>query len=167
MSDNLPVSLEIVSSENGQRLAALKADYEALGMHLERRGMAIETLKNRVRDFGVAIPSWGVGTGGTRFARFAGIGEPRDIYEKLDDCALIHQLTGATPTVSLHIPWDKVDDPSGLRDYGRALGLGFDAMSSNTFQDQPDQSLSYKFGSLTHTDKATEGSGHRAQYIVH
>jgi L-rhamnose isomerase/sugar isomerase len=55
----------------------------------------------------VAIPSWGVGTGGTRFARFAGPGEPRNIFDKLEDCAVIQQLACMTPTVSLHIPWDR------------------------------------------------------------
>ena len=65
--------------------------------------------RDKVAAFAVAIPSWGVGTGGTRFARFPGAGEPRDIFDKLEDCAVIQQLTRATPTVSLHIPWDKAD----------------------------------------------------------
>ena len=121
----------------------------------------------RSRAFGVAVPSWGVGTGGTRFARFPGQGEPRDIFDKLDDCAVIHQLTRATPTVSLHIPWDKAD-PERLKADGRsASACGFDAMNSNTFQDQPGQEHSYKFGSLSHTDAATRAPGHRAQSRMH
>ncbi|UKV13268.1 hypothetical protein L6172_14560 [Thalassospiraceae bacterium SW-3-3] len=84
----------------------------------------------------------GVGTGGTRFARFPGPGEPRNIFEKLADCGVIQQLCRATPTVSLHIPWDKVDDLAGLRETASAYGLGFDAMNSNTFQDgRPDAVL--------------------------
>ena len=71
-------------------------------------------IKAKVAGYGVAIPSWGVGTGGTRFARFPGPGEPRDIFDKLDDCGVIHRLTGATPRVSLHIPWDKAD-PAALK----------------------------------------------------
>ena len=86
----------------------------------------------RSRAFGVAVPSWGVGTGGTRFARFPGPGEPRDIFDKLEDCAVIQQLTRATPTVSLHIPWDKAD-PNRLKQAASRFGLGFDAMNSNTF----------------------------------
>ncbi|MBP0661815.1 rhamnose isomerase, partial [Mycobacterium tuberculosis] len=82
--------------------------------------------------------SWGVGTGGTRFARLPGQGEPRGIFDKLDDCAVIHQLSRATPNVSLHIPWDKAD-PQQLKAHAEALGLGFDAMNSNTFSDAPDQ----------------------------
>ncbi|MBL4806525.1 MAG: L-rhamnose catabolism isomerase [Rhodobacteraceae bacterium] len=154
------LTADFIATQNAQSTAQL--DYDALGEHLDRRGVDIETLKAAVKKFGVAIPSWGVGTGGTRFARFPGIGEPRNIYEKLDDCSVIQQLTQATPDVSLHIPWDKVDDPKGLLEYGTARGLGFDAMNSNTFQDQPDQAHSYKYGSLSHTDKAT-----RDQAVAH
>ncbi|MFW8646199.1 L-rhamnose catabolism isomerase [Rhizobium beringeri] len=103
----------------------------------------------------------GVGTGGTRFARFPGTGEPRGIFDKLDDCAVINQLTQATPNVSLHIPWDKADARE-LKAKGDALGLGFDAMNSNTFSDAPGQAHSYKYGSLSHTDAAT-----RAQAVEH
>ena len=103
-----------------------------------------------------------MGTGGTRFARFPGTGEPRHILDKLDDCAVIQQLTGCTPRVSLHIPWDRHDDPAELVVYAEARGLGFDAMNSNTFQDLPGQEHSYKFGSLSHTDPAV-----RKQAIQH
>jgi L-rhamnose isomerase/sugar isomerase len=153
---------EIVSADNEKRISALKADYDALGAKLARGGIDIDAITGKVAQFFVAVPSWGVGTGGTRFARFPGIGEPRNIFDKLDDCAVIHQLTRATPTVSLHIPWDKVDDPRRLKAHGDALGLGFDAMNSNTFSDAPEQEKSYKFGSLSHTDAAT-----RQQAIDH
>jgi L-rhamnose isomerase/sugar isomerase len=151
----------LVDRENAARQAALARDYEALGEQLGRRGIAIDALRHGAAAFGVAIPSWGVGTGGTRFARFPGTGEPRDIFDKLEDCAVIQQLTRATPTVSLHIPWDKAE-PERLRESAARLGLGFDAMNSNTFQDQPGQARSYKFGSLSHTDAAT-----RAQAVEH
>jgi L-rhamnose isomerase/sugar isomerase len=150
-----------IEADNAARAEALRRDYAALGEHLDRRGIDIAAVRDRVAGFGVAVPSWGVGTGGTRFARFPGTGEPRGIFDKLDDCAVIHRLTGATPTVSLHIPWDKAD-PAALRDRAAALGLGFDAMNSNTFQDSPGQALSYKFGSLSHTGAAT-----RAQAVEH
>ena len=152
----------VVEKENEARLKALEADYGALGEQLARRGIDIDAVKRQVAAYGVAIPSWGVGTGGTRFARFPGRGEPRHIFDKLDDCAVIQQLARATPSVSLHIPWDKVADPTELRDRASALGLRFDAMNSNTFQDQPGQAFSYKFGSLSHTDAAT-----RRQAIEH
>jgi L-rhamnose isomerase/sugar isomerase len=103
-----------------------------------------------------------VGTGGTRFARFPIAGEPIGIFEKLEDCAVIQALGRSTPTVSPHFPWDKVSDYGELKQKADSLGLKFDAVNSNTFQDQPDQARSYKFGSLTHMDK-----GVRTQAIEH
>ncbi|MFH5774308.1 L-rhamnose catabolism isomerase [Paracoccus sp. NGMCC 1.201697] len=155
------IDKNLIEAENAAREADLTADYEALGARLARRGVDIEALTARATAFGVAVPSWGTGTGGTRFARFPGLGEPRGIMDKLDDCAVIHRLTDATPKVSLHIPWDKAE-PALLLEKAEETGLGFDAMNSNTFQDQPDQPRSYKFGSLSHTDAAT-----RAQAVEH
>ena len=155
------ISSSVIEAENEKAGPGLRADYDALGEHLSRRGIDIDAIKAKVAAYGVAIPSWGVGTGGTRFARFPGAGEPRDIFDKLDDCAVIHQLTGATPSVSLHIPWDKTD-PAKLTAKAEETGLTFDAMNSNTFQDQPGQEHSYKFGSLSHTDAMT-----RQQAIEH
>jgi L-rhamnose isomerase/sugar isomerase len=157
-----PISADFIAKGNAQRATGLKADYDALAAHLARRGIDIERITVAVQSFGVAIPSWGVGTGGTRFARFPGIGEPRNVFEKLEDCSVIQALTAATPTVSLHLPWDRTNDYPALLEQATALGLGFDAINSNTFQDQSGQALSYKFGSLTHTDPAV-----RAQAIEH
>jgi L-rhamnose isomerase / sugar isomerase len=157
----LKIAADMVAAENDKRASALKSDYDALGENLSRRGVDIEAITQKVSEFFVAIPSWGVGTGGTRFARFPGQGEPRGIFDKLDDCAAINQLTQTTPRVSLHIPWDKTD-PKELKAKGDALGLGFDAMNSNTFSDAPGQSHSYKYGSLSHTDAAT-----RTQAVEH
>nr|WP_306267188.1 L-rhamnose catabolism isomerase [Pararhizobium sp. IMCC3301] len=155
------ISQDVIAQANEKNSIALQADYAALGEHLDRRGIDINAIKAKVAGYGVAIPSWGVGTGGTRFARFPGDGEPRDVFDKLDDCGVIHQLTGATPAVSLHIPWDR-QNPDDLNAKAEELGLRFDAMNSNTFQDQPDQAHSYKFGSLSHTDPAT-----RQQAVEH
>ncbi|MDK8875087.1 L-rhamnose catabolism isomerase [Paracoccus sp. SSJ] len=155
------IEKSVIEAENAAREADLQADYQALGARLARRGVDIEALTARAMSFGVAVPSWGTGTGGTRFARFPGEGEPRGIMDKLDDCGTIHQLTAATPRVSLHIPWDK-EDPALLREKAEEVGLGFDAMNSNTFQDQPGQARSYKFGSLSHTDPET-----RRQAVEH
>ncbi len=157
-----PRDANFIASANQPLAADLAADYANLGAQLARRGVDIEAITKAVADFKVAIPSWGVGTGGTRFGRFPGPGEPRNVFEKLEDCGVIFKLTRATPTVSLHIPWDKTDDFRALREHGAALGLGFDAMNSNTFQDQVGQPLSYKYGSLTHTDPAV-----RAQAVAH
>ncbi|HWP44336.1 MAG TPA: sugar isomerase, partial [Blastocatellia bacterium] len=151
-----------IAEQNQKAKAWLEEDYEHLARQLRRRGLDIEHLTARAQSFRVAVPSWGVGTGGTRFARFPGPGEPRDIYEKLEDCGTIFKLVRSTPAVSLHIPWDRPDDPSYLREFARERGLYFDAMNSNTFQDRTGQAHSYKFGSLTHPDPAV-----RRQAIEH
>lgn len=152
---------DIIARDNESREADLRAEYDALAERLDRRGIDIAAIKDKVAAFGIAVPSWGVGTGGTRFARFPGPGEPRHVFDKLDDCGVIHRLTAATPRVSLHIPWDDAA-PADLLAKAEEAGLGFDAMNSNTFSDQPGQALSYKFGSLSHTDAAV-----RAQAVEH
>jgi L-rhamnose isomerase / sugar isomerase len=157
-----PIDPDLIVRHNKAAAAALEEDYEALGRQLARRGFDIEALTKRVAAFAVAIPSWGVGTGGTRFARFPGRGEPHGIFNKLEDCAVVQQLGRTTPTVSLHFPWDFVDDFAALKALGNALGLGFDAVNSNTFQDSLGQRLSYKFGSLSHTNREV-----RAQAVAH
>src|ERR1700729_885518 len=164
MNDPQPVNARdpnFISQCNAPLRAELEADYDALSLQLRRRGLNIDPIMQAVAAFRVALPSWGVGTGGTRFARFPGAGEPRNVFDKLEDCAVIHALSGATPTVSLHLPWDQAE-PQALRERARELGLGFDAVNSNTFQDQRGQALSYKFGSLTHTDPAV-----REQAVAH
>ena len=154
-----------IAEQNRVLAPDLAEDYAAISRQLARRGMEIERITAQVMRFGVAIPSWGVGTGGTRFARFSGPGEPRDVFDKLHDCAVVHALTAATPTVSLHFPWDDTGDIAAVREAGEKLGLGFAAVNSNTFQDHPGDPrhpLSYRFGSLSHTDPAV-----RAQAVAH
>ena len=156
------INQDQLAMENQSLKQLLQSDYDALGSNLARRGIDIDAVRNKVQSYGVAVPSWGVGTGGTRFARFPGPGEPRHVFDKMEDCAVIHQLSNATPRVSLHIPWDKVDDPVELKQRGDALGLGFDAMNSNTFQDHAGDAYSYKYGSLSHVSAET-----RQQAIDH
>jgi len=156
------ISADLIGSENSKANDALADDYAALGRQLERRGISIEEMTERAMGFSVAVPTWGVGTGGTRFARFPGPGEPRHLHDKLEDCGVINQLTRATPNVSPHFPWDKVSDYNALRQQAASHALGFDAVNSNTFQDQKNQQRSYKFGSLTHADAGT-----RSQAVEH
>jgi L-rhamnose isomerase/sugar isomerase len=156
------IESERIRQNNELTLAAHRDDIGHLEAQLALRGIDVAHVVEQIRTFAVAIPSWALGAGGTRFGRFPGPGEPRDIYEKLEDVAVIHRLTGAAPRVSLHIPWDEPDDAQALVERAGALGLGFDAVNSNTFQDQPGQALSYKFGSLGHTD-----AGVREQAIAH
>ena len=107
----------------------------------------------KLQAFQIAIPSWALGTGGTRFGRFSGGGEPRNLEEKMEDIGLLHALNRSSGAISLHIPWDIPENAAHIKALAAQLGLRFDAMNSNTFQDQPGQKLSYKFGSLQNVNK--------------
>ena len=89
----MPISEDLIGTLNEAARAAHEDEYGALGRKLGRRGVDIEALTQRAMSWSVAIPTWGVGTGGTRFARFPGKGEPRNIHDKLADCGVIQQLT--------------------------------------------------------------------------
>ncbi|RCH55343.1 sugar isomerase [Mucilaginibacter hurinus] len=123
---------------------------------------ALEDVMTKLAAFNVAIPSWALGTGGTRFGRFSGTGEPRSLEEKIEDVGIIHALNKSSNSISLHIPWDIPGDAANIKALASEHGLHFDAVNSNTFQDQKDQNLSYKFGSLHHVDKAV-----RKQAVEH
>ena len=139
-----------------------------LADHKRRFEFVAEGIKNpdaliqKLIDFQVAIPSWALGTGGTRFARFPGGGEPRSLEEKIEDIGLLHALNRSSGAISLHIPWDIPSDAAAIKQMAAALDLKFDAVNSNTFQDQPGQAYSYKFGSLQHVDRRV-----REQAIQH
>ncbi|MDB5133577.1 MAG: xylose isomerase [Mucilaginibacter sp.] len=122
----------------------------------------IDDVMHKLQAFNITIPSWALGTGGTRFGRFSGGGEPRSLEEKIADVGVIHALNRSSNSISLHIPWDIPENASDIKALAALHGLHFDAVNSNTFQDQSDQKLSYKYGSLHHVDKAV-----RKQAIEH
>jgi L-rhamnose isomerase/sugar isomerase len=122
----------------------------------------VEEVLQKLIEFQIAIPSWALGTGGTRFARFGGGGEPGNLEEKIEDIGLLHALNRSSGAISLHIPWDIPSNAANIKALAEQNDLRFDAMNSNTFQDQPDQPLGYKFGSMQHVDKAV-----RKQAIEH
>ncbi|MCX2574681.1 sugar isomerase [Pedobacter sandarakinus] len=114
----------------------------------------LENVIQKLVDFQIAIPSWALGTGGTRFGRFAITGgEPRNIEEKIEDVGLLHALNRASGSISLHIPWDIPQNAEKLKALAGSYDLKFDAVNSNTFQDQPGAPFSYKFGSLQNVNK--------------
>jgi len=117
--------------------------FERLAEDLEGRGFSTSWIKEKVKSFKVETPSWGYRDSGTRFAVFHQPGAARDVHECLEDAAFVHRLTGACPSVALHIPWDRVDDFGALREEAEAKGVRIGAINPNLFQD-PD----YKFGSL-------------------
>ena len=122
----------------------------------------LDDVMQKLAAFQIAIPSWALGTGGTRFGRFPGGGEPRNLEEKIEDIGLLHALNRSSGAISLHIPWDIPENALDIKTLAEQNGLKFDAMNSNTFQDQPGQQLSYKFGSMQHVNKAV-----RKQAINH
>jgi len=101
----------------------------------------------RLAEQAIELPSWAFGNSGTRFKVFGTPGTPRTPQEKIADAAQVNTYTALSPTVALHIPWDKVDDYAALREYAQGLGVDLGTINSNTFQDDD-----YKFGSLTHVD---------------
>ncbi|PKK36990.1 sugar isomerase [Siphonobacter sp. SORGH_AS_0500] len=156
----MPLESYQIAQYNQQHEAAHRRKFEflagELGADLTERILA------KLIDFQIAIPSWALGTGGTRFGRFAGGGEPRSLEEKISDVGLLHALNRSSGAISLHIPWDIPTDGEAIKQLAASHGLVFDAMNSNTFQDQANQEWSYKFGSLQHTDAAV-----RKQAIQH
>ncbi len=119
--------------------------------------------------FQIAIPSWALGTGGTRFGRFSGGGEPRSLEEKMEDIGLLHSLNQSSGAISLHIPWDIPENINAVKALAIEHNLRFDAVNSNTFQDQAGKEYSYKFGSLQHVNKAvrTQAIQHNIDVIQH
>ena len=104
-------------------------------------------VESRLGELVIETPSWGYGDSGTRFATFPQAGRPRDVFERIDDAAEVHRLTGTAGAVALHFPWDATDDLGALRDHLEARGLRVGAVNPNLFQD-PD----YKLGSVTNPD---------------
>lgn len=141
-------------AHNQQAAADHRAAFDYTAARLARQGVDVAQLLDKVAALQIAIPSWALGTGGTRFGRFSGGGEPRSLEEKIADVGLLHAINRSSGAISLHIPWDIPADAAAIHALAQAHDLVFDAVNSNTFQDQPDQGLSYKFGSLSHSDKA-------------
>ncbi|WP_160066763.1 TIM barrel protein [Sphingobacterium bovisgrunnientis] len=128
-----------------------------------------EEIVTKVQKFNIAIPSWALGTGGTRFGRFSGKGEPGNLEQKIEDVGLLHALNKSSGAISLHIPWDIPQDAEKIKALASSFGLAFDAVNSNTFQDQPNQAYSYKFGSLQHVDPNVrkQAVAHNIEVIKH
>lgn len=141
---------------------ARKQAHDRNFQHISEKENNLKEVLEKLEEFQVAIPSWALGTGGTRFGRFSGGGEPRNLEEKITDIGLLHALNRSSGAVSLHIPWDIPENTANIKALAAQYDIRFDAVNSNTFQDQPGQEYSYKFGSLHHTDK-----GVRQQAVEH
>src|SRR3954466_7302155 len=133
------IEKNIIAQQNDKELALHQKKFSPIQSFLPNA----ESIVKKLIDFQIAIPSWALGTGGTRFGRFAGGGEPRSIEEKIEDVGLLHALNKASGAISLHIPWDIPQDYKAIKTLAGQHGLKFDAMNSNTFQDQANQEHTY------------------------
>ncbi|MGB4770076.1 MAG: sugar isomerase [Chitinophagaceae bacterium] len=159
------IEVEKIQAHN----AGLLAEHERRFAFTSATVTGVEGVIEKLIKFQVAIPSWALGTGGTRFGRFPGPGEPGSLEDKMEDVGLLHALNRSSGAISLHIPWDIPKDYAAIRQRATELGLRFDAVNSNTFQDQKEQAHSYKFGSLQHVDAAVrqQAIDHNIDVIKH
>ncbi|TRW23856.1 sugar isomerase [Flavobacterium zepuense] len=153
----MKITAQHIADLNKTQDNSYQEELNLLDTKLSRNSISLDEVIKKVADFQVAIPSWALGAGGTRFGRFSYGGEPASLEQKLDDIGLLHALTQSAGAVSLHIPWDIPQDYKTIKEVAQGHGIIFDAMNSNTFQDQPGATESYKFGSLSsHVDASRE-----------
>jgi L-rhamnose isomerase / sugar isomerase len=154
----MQLSKQVIQDDNQRILSNHKRKFEFVAEEVKD----LQQVLDKLVAFQIAIPSWALGTGGTRFGRFSGAGEPGSLEEKIEDVGLLHALNQSSGAISLHIPWDIPKNANATKQLAAKHGLKFDAVNSNTFQDQANQPLSYKFGSLQHVDKPV-----RKQAVAH
>lgn len=165
----MKINIQQIADFNQKNAAEHNRELEFISEKIDRKGISPEQVIGKLESFQVAIPSWALGTGGTRFGRFGGVGEPRNLEEKIEDIGLLHALNKSSGAVSLHIPWDIPEDAEKIKEWAKSFDIQFDAVNSNTFQDQNDQKLSYKYGSLANTDAAIRklAIDHNIEVIEH
>jgi L-rhamnose isomerase / sugar isomerase len=154
---------------NEEFISEHQRNYNFLAEGLTRKGFDLDHLIDQIGTFQIAIPSWALGTGGTRFGRFPQGGEPSSLEDKIKDVGILHALNQSSGAISLHIPWDIPKDYNAIKQLANGLDIKFDAVNSNTFQDPPEGQHSYKFGSLCHADKGVrkEAIRHNKEVIDH
>ena len=151
-----------INETNRKDVKSHQEHFDFLSNTLSKKGVNVDNIITKLKDFQVAIPSWALGAGGTRFGRFSFYGEPSNLEQKIQDVGLLHSLTKTAGAISLHIPWDIPEDYKAIKELAGSLDLRFDAVNSNTFQDQKNAKESYKYGSLSNTSHAV-----RQQAIQH
>jgi len=149
----MKLSAEQLQEFNEKNISEHQDDLDALTNKLSRSGIDISKTLKKLETFNVAIPSWALGAGGTRFGRFSFGGEPATLEDKINDIGILNALTQSAGAVSLHIPWDIPSDYNAIKEIAAEHNIIFDAVNSNTFQDQPNAIKSYKFGSLSNINK--------------
>jgi len=158
----MKINKEQIQDWNLKDITSHQENFNFLANKLTKNGYDVTAIVSKLSEFQVAIPSWALGAGGTRFGRFSYFGEPSNLEQKIEDVGLIHSLTQTAGAVSLHIPWDVPSDYKAIKELANSLDINFDAINSNTFQDQKNAKESYKFGSLSNRSEAV-----RQQAIQH
>lgn len=158
----MQIHADQIEEHNNEALPGHRDSLASITNRLEFQKIDPEKIIRQLSRFQIAIPSWALGAGGTRFGRFPIGGEPGSLEQKIEDVGLLHALNRSSGSISLHIPWDIPEDTTAIRQLAGEYDLEFDAVNSNTFQDQPGQKHSYKYGSLSHTDPAV-----REQAVTH
>ncbi|WP_031443236.1 TIM barrel protein [Arenibacter algicola] len=148
------IDKERIQEKNQKDLKPHQEKFDFLSNYLLKDGHDVVEIINKLSKFQVAIPSWALGAGGTRFGRFSFHGEPSTLEQKIDDVGILHALTQTAGAISLHIPWDVPKDYEAIKQLATSHNIVFDAVNSNTFQDQKNAKASYRFGSLSNREKA-------------
>ena len=148
------IDKERIQEKNQKDLKPHQEKFDFLSNYLLKDGHDVVEIINKLSKFQVAIPSWALGAGGTRFGRFSFHGEPSTLEQKIDDVGILHALTQTAGAISLHIPWDVPKDYDAIKQLATSHNIVFDAVNSNTFQDQKNAKASYRFGSLSNREKA-------------
>ncbi len=161
----MQIKEETIQELNQKHFAEHKRQFDFIAEQIP----GIKNIIEKLIAFQIAIPSWALGTGGTRFGRFPGGGEPASLEEKIADVGLLHSLNQSSGAVSLHIPWDIPKDANAIKNLAAEYNLKFDTVNSNTFQDQSGQAYSYKYGSLQHVDANVrkQAIDHNIEVITH
>jgi len=156
------LSEEQINEFNKKGLTDHQNEFETLKTKLLKSEKNTQEIVKKIEQFQVAIPSWALGAGGTRFGRFSYGGEPTSLEQKIADIGILNKLTRSAGAISLHIPWDIPSDYKAIKELAISNDIIFDAVNSNTFQDQQSAKESYRYGSLSNSSTAV-----RDQAIQH
>ena len=162
LKKNMKLRIDQIHKINKRDIVSHQESFSFYSNLFSNKGIDVNHIINKLTAFQVAIPSWALGAGGTRFGRFSFYGEPSNLVQKIEDVGLIHSLTKTAGAISLHIPWDVPEDYKAIKELASSLEINFDAVNSNTFQDQKNAKESYKYGSLSNTSASV-----REQAIQH
>ncbi|MGB5820305.1 MAG: sugar isomerase [Saonia sp.] len=158
----MKIEKDQIQNNNQNNIVVHNEKFDFLSNALLKNGCRVDAVVQKLQDFQVAIPSWALGAGGTRFGRFGFQGEPSNLEQKIDDVGILHALTRTAGAISLHIPWDIPEDYTAIKQLANSHDITFDAVNSNTFQDQNNAKESYRYGSLSNANDAV-----RQQAVAH